>query len=139
MICPKTVKIQFDSPSLQISPQLTRASFLESEFGKVARTLVSNEPWHSWVLSETCHSRRAFNVALYFEGEKIASVSLDASDPAFGTSWDDFTPEKAMQQKAAHDEWVSAWLGGKRKFRWGTVWSGYDEKSGFSSIHIRYK
>jgi hypothetical protein len=66
-------------------------------------------------------------------------VDFCHSDPRFGSSWDDHSLAKEMDRKASHEKLLSACLGSKRTFPWGSVWSGYDERGGGSAIIIRYE
>lgn len=138
MIDPATGTVQFAAPALRITAGLTRKQFLASDAGRSAQSLVANEPWHSWVPQGTYESEGRFTVALYFKGEKLESLHMEASGPEFGTSWEDYTPDKIKLQQKAHEAWLTRWLGTEREFRWGTAWAGFDQKGGFALIVIRY-
>lgn len=45
---------------------------------------------------------------------------------------------KEMARKASHDDWLSRVLGSEREFSWGSVWSDYDDRGGFSEIAVMY-
>jgi hypothetical protein len=123
-----------------IGPDLTRTAFLAGPLARGAETLVANEPWHSWRL-RTAVDRRAFHAGLSFEGERLDMVILALDDPAFGTSWADWTREREEARKAAHEAWLASIdpsIGDGREESWGFVSSVYDEKSGGSEIVIRY-
>jgi hypothetical protein len=64
-------------------------------------------------------------------------ISLMDADPRFGTSWTDQSYEKELARKASHDAWLSQALP-QPEVSWGSVWSGYDEKGGFSDIVVKY-
>jgi len=65
-------------------------------------------------------------------------IDLACNDPAYGTSWADFSMESEMKRKAAHDRWLAPSVGKRRDFPWGTIASEYDDRAGGSSITIRY-
>jgi hypothetical protein len=77
-----------------------------------------------------------FNVSLFFRGERLNIVSLMGIEPCF--SWEDHSEEKEYRRKVLHDAWLAGSLGRRRRYPWGTVWSGYDERGGYSSIDVRY-
>jgi hypothetical protein len=76
-------------------------------------------------------------VVLWFHGQRLTMISLMDADPRFGTSWTDQSYEKELARKASHDAWLSRALP-QREVSWGSVWSGYDEKGGFSDIVVKY-
>jgi len=77
-------------------------------------------------------------VVLWFRGQQLTMVSLMDPDPRFGTSWADYSGEKEMARKASHDAWLARALAPDRNASWGSVWSGYDERGGFSDIVVKY-
>lgn len=131
--------VVFEQPSVTIRPSLTRDDFLLSPLAAGARTHVQNEPYHSWKLAgEYFSSGHRLLVVLWFHHQRITALSLTDVDPYLGTSWADYSLEKEMTRKSRHDSWLEKSLGAQRKFPWGKVWSGYDERGGFSSIEIAY-
>jgi hypothetical protein len=92
-----------------------------------------------------------FGVAIHFEAERLDGYSLSLVDARYGTSWDDYSEEKQLAQRDAHDAWLVAILGpGNRKpsprgpelrysFPWGDAWSTFDAKGGSSSIGVRFR
>jgi hypothetical protein len=102
-------------------------------------THIGNEPYHSWKLNGTFRSAGLeLLVVLWFRGQQLTMVSLMDPDDRFGTSWAEHSLEKEMARKASHDAWLSRVLGPHCKFSWGSVWSGYDERGGFSDIVVKY-
>jgi hypothetical protein len=131
--------LTFDQPPTVIAPSLTRAQFLASALAAGASTHVQNEPYHSWKLNGTFRSAGLeLIVVLWFHGQRLTMVSLMDPDPRFGTSWEDCSLEKEMARKVSHDAWLSRTLPLDRDVSWGSVWSGYDEKGGFSDIVVKY-
>lgn len=134
-----TGTLTFETPLVEIAPSLTRDQFLRSSLAEGATTHVANEPDHSWKLKGTFRSAGLdLLVVLWFRGQQLTMVSLMDADPRFGTSWDDASLEKEMARKESHDAWLANALGPQRTFAWGTVWSSYDERGGFSDMGVRY-
>jgi hypothetical protein len=124
-----------------ISPALTREQFLASSLASQSRETVCNEPHCSFALPTVQVSGHAFVVSLWFEGSSVHRVSIECADAEFGTSWSDWSEERELARKRLHDSLLAAALGPSwmhQRFPWGTVDSGYDPKSGFSSIGVTY-
>jgi hypothetical protein len=130
----ETGTLIFDNLQVSIGPKLSRTPFLQSVLAVDARTLVANEPWHSWVLKHHFICGLTFVVAVYFHAETLKWVYLSNTDPQFGTNWSDWSEEKELALKAIHDAWLDETFKSRRRFPWGTVESVYDEKGGSSSI-----
>lgn len=134
-----TGALTFEQPLAVIAPSLTRDQFLGSCLAHGATTNIANEPFHSWKLTGTFRSAGLdLLVVLWFRGQQLTTVSLLDPDPRFGTGWADHTLENEMARKASHDAWLSRALPPQRDVSWGSVWSGYDEKGGFSDIVVKY-
>lgn len=139
MFDPSTGILTFEQPPTMIAPSLTRDAFLNSPLAAGATTHVNNEPYHSWKLRQPVHSSGLDLLAvLWFHHQQLTMLSLMDADPRFGTSWTDDSLEKERARQASHDAWLSRSLARQRNFPWGSVWSGYDDKGGFSSIVVRY-
>ena len=140
MIDRATGTVSFAEPAVSIAPSLTRDEFLATAvLAAQATTSVANEPYHSWNLGRTYHSAGLdLGVVVGFRGQQLITVSLIDTDPRFGESWADSSEEKELARLASHKAWLRACLGWRRRFRWGSVWCGYDERGGFSSIVIHY-
>jgi hypothetical protein len=122
-----------------IGPLLNRDTFLNMDLASQAEVLVKNEPWCSWRVPRRRISGATFGIAVYFRAQALQMVMLAICDPPFdSTSWDDWSQEREMEAKLAHDQWLHDIIGGGTQFSWGTIWSGYDEKSAFSTICIKY-
>lgn len=80
-----------------------------------------------------------------FEGESLEFADLvyvGADEPR---GWGSWSREREEAARLRHDAWLDERLGrgplwgDTRKFPWGRVWSGYDDRSGGSSIVVRYR
>jgi hypothetical protein len=124
-----------------IGPRLTRTTFLASSLAAGARTLVVNEPWHSWRIDRSI-AARPFRLGLYFEGERLHMVVLAIDEPAFGgPTWAEWSRELEDRRREAHTAWLAqfdASIGDDRTFDWGRVASIYDDRSGGSEIVLRF-
>jgi hypothetical protein len=139
MFTTSTGALTLEEPAVVIAPSLTRDQFLGSPLADGAATHVANEPYHSWKLKGTYRSAGLdLLLVLWFRDQQLTMVSLMDRDPRFGTSWDDHSVENEMARQKSHDAWLSRALGPNREFSWGSVWSGYDERGGFSDIVVKY-
>jgi hypothetical protein len=132
---PKTGELTLPSGTV-LSPRLTRSVFLSSAEGKGAEVSVKNEPWCSFRFED---HEDSMGVIVFFKGEILESVHLSINDPRFGTSWEDWSEEKELGRKRANDQWLkSNGLPPGKRYSWGSVWSDYSPKSGYSLIVIQY-
>jgi hypothetical protein len=90
-------------------------------------------------LGEQRVSDQPFLVVLYFYGQQLESIDLGYSGAELGSSWEDWSEEREMKRKERHDDWLRMQTEDvSRVYDWGEVLSDYDERSGGSSITIRY-
>lgn len=98
------------------------------------------------------------NVNLCFYSEDLVSFHVSTNfHPTDPPRWEDFSLETQSQSKLFHDKLLQETLGRPHKtlsvtgenypgldyaveysYKWGKVWSGYDGKSGSSSIVVLY-
>ncbi len=134
-----TGTITFDDPLVVVSPSLRRSVFLESELAINARTLVENEPWHSWSLNGRFRLGLSFTMSLFFKGEDLTMIDLCDTNPAFPTDWNNWSQDGELARKASHDKWIEEYVGTRRSFAWGRVASCFDQKGGWSHLMIQYE
>lgn len=114
----------------------TRTEFLSSQAGTSSKILVKNEPWCSFSFVDVANH---ISLAAYFRDEKLDSIQISVVGPEYGESWSDWSPDKEMARKRANDEWLlSVGLSPGGTYSWGSVWSDYDPKGGFSCAVVRY-
>ena len=142
--------------SFLVERKLTRSRFLALPIGKAANSLVDNPPYRSYFPPVIDLSpgvdiavSKAFDLPtgiircasnFYFLDEKLTALQLVLEPtnaiypPAQGYI------EQQMLQKQLHDRVLEQELGPPPyKYEWGTVASGYDNKSVSSYIWIAYK
>lgn len=119
-----------------IGPELTKTKFLQSHIGSTARIEVSNNEWSSYRASVDIN-RQHFSLALYFRVEQLREIHLSLCTNQ--RDWDSWSKETELKKKTLHDMVLAEWLGPKPyEYKWGTVMSLYDPRSGASEILIRY-
>jgi hypothetical protein len=136
---PTTGRLRTDAGE-EIGPGLTRADFLGSSLAGEAEHLIGSEPYSSWRIARHLDGL-PFRLGLYFQGDRLEMVVLALDDPAFGSSWADWTRENETARKRAHDAWlgtVDPAIGEGRSVDWGSVQSVYDDHSAGSQIVLVY-
>ena len=79
-----------------------------------------------------------FWTTLYFCDEKLHSIELVAA-VAKSKNWNEWSEAEELLIKAKHDAFLIEQTGRRsHKYAWGEIVSGYDARSGSSSIIIRY-
>jgi hypothetical protein len=138
-------------PGARIDRDLTRSAFLASPAGAKARCDDMRNGWMHFYPGVQTLNELVFGVRVVFEGERLDSYALWLTDPRYGTSWDDYSEERRLSMRDAHDGWLLAQLGpGERipsprgpelyyDFPWGEVWSTFDAKGGSTSIIVRFR
>lgn len=136
------LKIENGEAVIKSIPVTLRPQFTLRELRSLKIALVPqiiNDPFRSYALGKRIIGDRIFHVVLYFYKEKLESIHLADSSEEFGASWDEWSEEKELKRKEAHDRWLIAETGNaSHVYRWGEIISPYDPRSGGSSITIRY-
>jgi hypothetical protein len=141
MIARTTGEVELPSNGVRISPSLTREEFLASALARASRELVRNEPYCTFALPPAQFDAHQFAWSLSFHGSRLESVTIACADPEFGSSWADWSEERELARKRFHDVLLQSVLGpdwNRHPFSWGRVDSVFDQKSGASSIVLRY-
>lgn len=123
-----------------LNPRTSRRDFLSGPLAKGAIISVKNEPWCSWQLdSEPLSDGFQLHLVVYFHGNKLNFISLALGHPQFGTSWDDWSPEKEKARHEAHVRYLKEeWHAPPGKYSWGTIWAGLDPKQGDAGFMVHY-
>ncbi len=93
------------------------------------------------VLKNVFIDNHYFNLALCFKNGLLYEMNFVMNNvksdiKANSYSW--FEEEEEMKKAERFTQWLKDEIGGEGKYKWGEAWAGYDEKSGFSSLGIRY-
>jgi hypothetical protein len=138
-------------PSGRIGSAVTRTVFLASPLAAQERCVDVSTGWTQVYLTPQAVDGLTFGVKVVFEGEQLDGYSLWIVDARYGTSWDNWSEEKELARRDAHDTWLTAALGpGERRlssngpdlsysFSWGEVWSTFDARGGSSTIGVRWR
>jgi hypothetical protein len=128
-------------------PELTETRLL-SAFEGVAEPLIHNGIHRSYVIPAIAVEGRTFTPSLYFTDGVLTFISMTWFDPARlpgADPWKDWSADREKEIARADAAWVRSALNGvgtmtdTYTFPWGTIASGFDERSGFSSVTIRYR
>ena len=139
MIDRTTGGLHLDDEATCIAPGLARDAFLASSLGARAEVWVRNEPHCAYRAQVRLGGKRVVLV-LRFQGEDLRGVELALAGDRWGTSWDDWSEALEGEKQRAHDAWLRDHLGPPPyDYAWGTVESCYDERSGASTIVVRYQ
>jgi hypothetical protein len=111
----------------------SRDSFVASALGAGAQILVENDPHVTYGI----RPEDGIAAAVYFEGAKLRSVSLQFQLPSGReAAW---SVESERERKRMHDAWLQAEMGSPPyEFPWGRLESIYDSKGCSSSIIMSY-
>jgi hypothetical protein len=137
MMNQQTGELTLHTLSVTLGPAFKREDLFALPI--MPRSLVDNEPYHSYVLGRYEIAGPTFSVALSFYAQKLEAIGLTDMAAEFGTSWADWSEEKEQKRKQAHDRWLIQQIGCRgRLYDWGEVRSYFDARSGGSSIVLRY-
>ena len=138
--------ISEESGAIQISPE-TAIAIEASPADLEGQVIRNRDGWddrdgHKWTILSlepiVCRGRFVLSTFRFCD-DVLFSADFAVSDDRFGgSSWSDYSKDKELERKAAHDQLLNEVLGSKRDFPWGTVWSVFDERSGGSSFGVNY-
>jgi hypothetical protein len=144
-IDPSSGTITLDDSPIRLGRWMTLTKFGASPLFEGARKLGFDG---TLVLPDHTVGGTVFRITLHFDDTVLIGVDLMISDKRFGTSWEEFSWEKEMARKAAHEEWLAQVLGVARlpaseatrawKYPWERVESYADKRSDIISIGISY-
>lgn len=78
-------------------------------------------------------------VSLHFLNGKIEYVFFDLIDPAlYGSGWNDFSEEKEKLRARDTEVWLKVLGYSVDQYSWGTIWAGFDPKSGNGHGGVRF-
>jgi hypothetical protein len=131
---PQNGTIKF-SQELTISKSLSKSEFLESPVSTHSTVLVENPPYITYKLPVT----NEISSSLCFNDEKILNFSFSSAKACFGTSWSDWSKENELKRNSENSRILNQLkLSTSTEYTWAKIWSGFDEKSGSSSVVINF-
>src|SRR4051794_13954487 len=96
--------VQFELPSVRISPRTTRDEFLASPLFPVAEPSNQNAPWSRYSFQPITANAEPFAGDICFCSGLLYSMSLCSIRPEFGSSWSDASVEKEQAQHCFHKQ-----------------------------------
>jgi TPR repeat protein len=146
MIDQQTGALAAEGVTPQIGPSMTQAAFLASKWGQSAIDADDGgykggfypPPWRYWNLAgKYCSMSLSLAVTLTFHGEQLVRLELWHDDGK--KSWGAEPAADEQRRIKSHEAWVSACLGERRSFPWGTVSLGHGSQVlGGATIIITY-
>jgi hypothetical protein len=148
--------IEFESPKASIMPNTTRDDFLASPLFVISKPLNQNHLWSRYSFKPITAQGERFGGDICFCSGAIYSLDLCVIRPEFGTSWNDFSPEKEQMRHCFHKELLQRIFqrepdervahGPDHRdmdeayvFPWGTVSACTDVRTGGCDIFIKYR
>jgi hypothetical protein len=127
---------------ISLSPMVTRSAFkLSADFGTWENHVGDTIAYFSYKRKLIDGQGRKLVLMVYFHQEQIKSVEMFffLPDEKESGSWDDWSEQNELRRKAQHDQLLSDQLGAAPyEYKWGKVWSVYDQRSGDSRIIVSY-
>ncbi|MBN2018938.1 MAG: hypothetical protein JW749_01795 [Sedimentisphaerales bacterium] len=140
MININTGEISVEGKEYNIGPLVSKDAFLQSDLGREAQEIITNEGWSTFKVGPHLVDKQIFLVSITFYKNLICELSLMYITPNEPRNWSDHTVQFEKERKIKHDEYLhSQFHKSPYKLSWGKVISVYDEKSSCSEIIIRYE
>lgn len=130
-----------------LRPELSEAEFLRRA-GELGTPYVHNGPHRSYRLPPSDIVGRCFRPVVFFSDGTITMVHLWWVDPSrlpTADPWKDWSEARERAVASDNARWLGSVLQGAGStadaysFAWGSIWSGFDEKTGGSLVVIRYR
>ena len=121
-----------------IPATLTLQEFLAVAMYQPYTKVLENGPFATYRIESISNDHKYIS-ALYFQSGVLDSISLYVSDSSPATGWGSWS--KADEQKRLQslvDLLTQQGIANGQRFAWGIVSASYDQRSGDSSITIRY-
>jgi hypothetical protein len=125
----------------RIASTMTKAEFIAGPLFLDGDWTNEKAGWYSASCGLLTFDDVQLGASVMFEHETLRYVSLWSNEPAFGTSWADYSRDKEIARHSWHVSWLTSQLGNwGRQFPWGRISAGgYDGKSGQSVIALYYE
>jgi hypothetical protein len=154
MINEKSGEIIILENDMIIKPSVKRPEVLSSKFFKGffdrENDMKNGYRWYYFKPISICN--RNIRFYLCFHNEELDSVHFCEAGVEFPLSWEDWSESAEIKRKLNHDHFLKQILKQKPdqdslkpypsteyEYKWGTILSCYDPRSGQSSVIIRYK
>jgi hypothetical protein len=136
MIDKETGSISFGN--VVLGPSTERRQFLKALPN--AHLMLENAGHRTYRVGALDANGDPFVICPRFHYERLAVVTVVASDDRFGGSWEDWSSDREEARKQHHDQWLSdvCGLAGDAAVQWGSVVSHFNERAGASEILIQY-
>ncbi len=145
--------LTIQTPSMVLSPDLTKVLLVSSPLGPLCRKLNEHVPWSVFGMTGMQIGGERFSGTVCFHHERLEYVTLTCGKPEFGYSLANLSQEKERARQRFHNDWLKrqgldhpvmasagsdtpAWTW---QFPWGRIVSGWDVKNGTTEIVIRYR
>ena len=125
-----------------LSPKLSRKAFLSQDVGKQSQIVIDNAPFITYRLPLQSFYNIPCGVMLYFLNDVLTDVHLF---PRWGnessvSSWSVWSLERQLYAHEKNIEFLRKIYGSAPYiYPWGAIEAVLDEKSGSSSIIIKYQ
>lgn len=124
---------------LAFYPFMEEPFFLKSRFGKQARMQIENKSFHTYALSGLIDKDIEANFLLIFRDNILVTVIVAPIWEKI-EGWGEWSENKELMYRDLNDALLRRHLGpGPYLYSWGKIWSGYEAKSGESTIVVTYE
>ena len=123
-----------------ISPTTALSEIKAFKLSEIQEERDLGNGWIHYTVRNVEESGEFFIFIFFFYKENLDSVSFVVNDSPFdlNSGWDSWSEKTEREKAVKYNSWLNKEIGIGRKFPWGNIWTDYDQKSGGSSIFIRY-
>jgi hypothetical protein len=134
-----TGDFELDDDGTVVHPSTTLSQFLETPAGKSAQVFANNAQYISYSLTRVynVHNERIVAV-VSFAAERLTDLTLAIHEE--NASWGQWSEAQELRKAEILRALLEAEYGSPPPvyYRWGTIWSGYDPRSGGASVNVAY-
>ncbi len=117
----------------RLAATTSKAEFLASAEGRLAKPLVRNPPYESF---QFLAGEGRLSVGAFFHGSQLQALHLAVLAPELASEWSERSERARVVE---NDRWLrSQGLEPGHVYSWGSVWSGYDPKGCSGQAVVRY-
>lgn len=123
-----------------LGPGLREADFLRSPLGQASKSNGSNDGWSRYHVEGDLDNGLMCSAGLYFFDGRLRHINFQPHWPGRARGWRNWSEEGELRVRDQNNQLLAEYLGPPPYvFAWGSIWSGYDPKGGFSSIFVSYQ